>query len=197
MSYALILKNLRQLNNLKILFPDNLIYQQRYASNRSERENRSSPATSRPGSASSVNSQWPSASVSSENYLSRRQETWSGEIYSKRSGTPTWTELGSQLEPSNASWDRQSTSCYLQKRNSPNTSWSTEYKTKSGPTAWSDVAVGYQQQRRGSLQLWQFLVALLDDPANAPCIAWTGRGMEFKLIEPEEVSNNLKIFVLH
>lgn len=49
-----------------------------------------------------------------------------------------------------------------------------------------------QQQnsgRRGSLQLWQFLVALLDTPdASAGCIAWTGRGMEFKLIEPEEVA---------
>lgn len=43
-------------------------------------------------------------------------------------------------------------------------------------------------QRRGSLQLWQFLVALLDDPSNASFIAWTGRGLEFKLIEPEEVS---------
>ena len=42
-------------------------------------------------------------------------------------------------------------------------------------------------QRRGSLQLWQFLVTLLDDPANATFIAWTGRGLEFKLIEPEEV----------
>jgi hypothetical protein len=45
---------------------------------------------------------------------------------------------------------------------------------------------GYQQ-RRGSLQLWQFLVALLDDPSNSSCISWTGRGMEFKLVEPEEV----------
>ena len=42
-------------------------------------------------------------------------------------------------------------------------------------------------QRRGSLQLWQFLVALLDNPANTTFIAWTGRGLEFKLIEPEEV----------
>ncbi|KAL5286710.1 ETV4 family protein [Megaselia abdita] len=42
-------------------------------------------------------------------------------------------------------------------------------------------------QRRGSLQLWQFLVALLDEPSTN-CIAWTGRGMEFKLIEPEEVA---------
>ncbi|XP_078464786.1 LOW QUALITY PROTEIN: ETS translocation variant 5-like [Lampetra planeri] len=43
-------------------------------------------------------------------------------------------------------------------------------------------------QRRGSLQLWQFLVALLDDPANGHLITWTGRGMEFKLLEPEEVA---------
>ncbi|CAL9706397.1 unnamed protein product [Knipowitschia caucasica] len=47
---------------------------------------------------------------------------------------------------------------------------------------------GPSYQRRGSLQLWQFLVALLDDPGNAHFIAWTGRGMEFKLIEPEEVA---------
>ncbi|XP_075418002.1 ETS translocation variant 4 isoform X2 [Tenrec ecaudatus] len=47
---------------------------------------------------------------------------------------------------------------------------------------------GPPYQRRGALQLWQFLVALLDDPANAHFIAWTGRGMEFKLIEPEEVA---------
>ncbi|XP_041087412.1 ETS translocation variant 4-like isoform X3 [Polyodon spathula] len=47
---------------------------------------------------------------------------------------------------------------------------------------------GPPYQRRGSLQLWQFLVALLDDPGNARYIAWTGRGMEFKLIEPEEVA---------
>ncbi|NWW35530.1 ETV4 protein, partial [Panurus biarmicus] len=51
---------------------------------------------------------------------------------------------------------------------------------------------GYREgppyQRRGSLQLWQFLVALLDNPTNAHFIAWTGRGMEFKLIEPEEVA---------
>lgn len=58
-------------------------------------------------------------------------------------------------------------------------------------------AGGYREgppyQRRGSLQLWQFLVALLDDPTNSHFIAWTGRGMEFKLIEPEEVkpSNHL------
>lgn len=45
-----------------------------------------------------------------------------------------------------------------------------------------------QPQRRGALQLWQFLVTLLEDPNNASCIVWTGRGMEFKLVEPEEVS---------
>ncbi len=53
---------------------------------------------------------------------------------------------------------------------------------------------GPPYQRRGSLQLWQFLVTLLDDPANGHFIAWTGRGMEFKLIEPEEVSTNIQFF---
>lgn len=50
---------------------------------------------------------------------------------------------------------------------------------------------GPSYQRRGSLQLWQFLVALLDDPSNSHFIAWTGRGMEFKLIEPEEVRKSV------
>ena len=38
--------------------------------------------------------------------------------------------------------------------------------------------------------MWQFLIALLEDPSNCAAITWTGRGMEFKLIEPEEVSTN-------
>lgn len=58
-------------------------------------------------------------------------------------------------------------------------------KIKQEPSVFRD---GPPYQRRGSLQLWQFLVTLLDDPANGHFIAWTGRGMEFKLIEPEEVS---------
>uniref|UniRef100_A0A3Q2C6Z8 ETS variant transcription factor 5a n=1 Tax=Cyprinodon variegatus TaxID=28743 RepID=A0A3Q2C6Z8_CYPVA len=58
-------------------------------------------------------------------------------------------------------------------------------KIKQEPSAYRE---GPPYQRRGSLQLWQFLVTLLDDPANGHFIAWTGRGMEFKLIEPEEVA---------
>uniref|UniRef100_A0A8D0HLF1 ETS variant transcription factor 5 n=1 Tax=Sphenodon punctatus TaxID=8508 RepID=A0A8D0HLF1_SPHPU len=60
-----------------------------------------------------------------------------------------------------------------------------EGKVKQEPTLYRE---GPPYQRRGSLQLWQFLVTLLDDRANAHFIAWTGRGMEFKLIEPEEVA---------
>lgn len=78
-------------------------------------------------------------------------------------------------------------------------------KEKSECESWSVVAAGNQvaaaaaaaaaashqrstqTSRRGSLQLWQFLVSLLDDPNNASCIVWTGRGTEFKLVEPEEV----------
>ncbi|KAM4731358.1 ETS translocation variant 5a isoform 2-T3 [Anableps anableps] len=60
-----------------------------------------------------------------------------------------------------------------------------EGKIKQEPPAYRDSP---PYQRRGSLQLWQFLVTLLDDPANGHFIAWTGRGMEFKLIEPEEVA---------
>ncbi|KAA8579789.1 hypothetical protein FQN60_006882 [Etheostoma spectabile] len=47
---------------------------------------------------------------------------------------------------------------------------------------------GLPYQRRGSLQLWQFLLTLLDNTANGHLIVWTGRNMEFKLIDPEEVA---------
>ncbi|CAG9853785.1 unnamed protein product [Phyllotreta striolata] len=70
-----------------------------------------------------------------------------------------------------------------------------EYTEKLSPDKFKDTpdpkcsGVVNSTGRRGSLQLWQFLVALLDAPdASAGCIAWTGRGMEFKLIEPEEVA---------
>ncbi|XP_020288453.1 uncharacterized protein LOC109857019 [Pseudomyrmex gracilis] len=171
----------------------NLLYQQRqqqYGNVTRDHPRGSSPPSSRPASASSSTShQWQS-SFSSETFLPR-QENWNSEAYAKRSVTPTWTELGTQLDPRNSTWDRQN-GCY-QKKGSPISTWNSDHIGKrpssaTGMSAWSDVAVGYQQQRRGSLQLWQFLVALLDDPANAPCIAWTGRGMEFKLIEPEEVA---------
>ncbi|XP_076165934.1 ets96B [Ptiloglossa arizonensis] len=187
---------------------NNVVYQQQqqqqYASG-TRNTRGGSPSLSRPASASSAASQWqstPSASASASTSAStsasgssgdaffHRQENWTSEVYGKRSVTPTWTELGVQLDARNSSWERQS-NCY-QKKGSP-TSWNADYAGKrpssaTGVSPWSEMTVGYQQQRRGSLQLWQFLVTLLDDPANAPCIAWTGRGMEFKLIEPEEVA---------
>uniref|UniRef100_A0A1I8J8M7 ETS domain-containing protein n=1 Tax=Macrostomum lignano TaxID=282301 RepID=A0A1I8J8M7_9PLAT len=35
-----------------------------------------------------------------------------------------------------------------------------------------------------------FLVTLLDDPGSGGCICWTGKEMEFKLIEPEEAAGS-------
>ncbi|XP_071788836.1 ETS translocation variant 1-like [Asterias amurensis] len=61
-------------------------------------------------------------------------------------------------------------------------------KIPEGETKPEVFREGPPYQRRGSLQLWQFLVTLLEDPANGGFIAWTGRGLEFKLIEPEEVA---------
>nr|CDS31896.1 ets variant gene 4 [Hymenolepis microstoma] len=45
-----------------------------------------------------------------------------------------------------------------------------------------------QSQQKGSLQLWRFLVTMLDDPASQHLICWAGRKLEFKLNEPEEVA---------
>ncbi|XP_055847755.1 ETV5-related protein Ets96B, partial [Episyrphus balteatus] len=64
-----------------------------------------------------------------------------------------------------------------------------EIKFENLYTSCNPISGNTINQRRGSLQLWQFLVALLDEPStSSSCIAWTGRGMEFKLIEPEEVA---------
>ncbi|XP_050077938.1 DNA-binding protein D-ETS-6-like [Anopheles maculipalpis] len=40
----------------------------------------------------------------------------------------------------------------------------------------------------GQIQLWQFLLELLADSTNAPCISWEGTNGEFKLSDPDEVA---------
>jgi len=40
----------------------------------------------------------------------------------------------------------------------------------------------------GQIQLWQFLLELLSDSANAGCITWEGTNGEFKLVDPDEVA---------
>lgn len=56
---------------------------------------------------------------------------------------------------------------------------------------WNSIRDSQLYCRRGSIQLWQFLLALLEDGINGTIIIWTGKGLEFKLVEPEEV-NSLK-----
>lgn len=43
-------------------------------------------------------------------------------------------------------------------------------------------------QGSGQIQLWQFLLELLGDSANAACITWEGTNGEFKLTDPDEVA---------
>lgn len=43
-------------------------------------------------------------------------------------------------------------------------------------------------QGSGQIQLWQFLLELLNDSSNAACIAWEGANGEFKLTDPDEVA---------
>lgn len=53
---------------------------------------------------------------------------------------------------------------------------------------WNSIRDSQLYCRRGSIQLWQFLLALLEDGINGAIIIWTGKGLEFKLVEPEEVT---------
>ncbi|XP_024896259.1 ETS translocation variant 2 isoform X1 [Pteropus alecto] len=41
---------------------------------------------------------------------------------------------------------------------------------------------------RGPIQLWQFLLELLQDGASSSCIRWTGNSREFQLCDPKEVA---------
>ncbi|XP_055992556.1 ETS translocation variant 2 [Sorex fumeus] len=41
---------------------------------------------------------------------------------------------------------------------------------------------------RGPIQLWQFLLELLQDGARRSCIRWTGNSREFQLCDPKEVA---------
>ncbi|XP_023618103.1 ETS translocation variant 2 isoform X2 [Myotis lucifugus] len=41
---------------------------------------------------------------------------------------------------------------------------------------------------RGPIQLWQFLLELLQDEARSSCIRWTGNSLEFQLCDPKEVA---------
>jgi hypothetical protein len=54
---------------------------------------------------------------------------------------------------------------------------------------WNSIRDSQLYCRRGSIQLWQFLLALLEDGINGTIIIWTGKGLEFKLVEPEEVND--------
>ncbi|CAL4068352.1 unnamed protein product, partial [Meganyctiphanes norvegica] len=43
-------------------------------------------------------------------------------------------------------------------------------------------------QGSGQIQLWQFLLELLTEPANASVITWDGTTGEFKILDPDEVA---------
>ena len=47
---------------------------------------------------------------------------------------------------------------------------------------------GLVSQGSGQIQLWQFLLELLSDSANATIISWEGTTGEFKLTDPDEVA---------
>ena len=51
------------------------------------------------------------------------------------------------------------------------------------------LLAGYQGS--GPIQLWQFLLEMLTDRTAQHIITWTGDGWEFKLTDPDEVSNLL------
>ncbi|CAF0793046.1 unnamed protein product [Adineta steineri] len=63
-----------------------------------------------------------------------------------------------------------------------------EQHRNRGEHRWKSIRDSQLYCRRGSVQLWQFLLALLDDGLNGTIIIWTGKGLEFKLVEPEEVA---------
>ncbi|KAG8524355.1 ETS translocation variant 2 [Galemys pyrenaicus] len=75
------------------------------------------------------------------------------------------------------------------------TSWkeyqSSDLTTSSETSEQADRATlaGYaKSNHRGPIQLWQFLLELLQDGARSSCIRWTGNSREFQLCDPKEVA---------
>lgn len=50
------------------------------------------------------------------------------------------------------------------------------------------LCVKLSAQGSGQIQLWQFLLELLTDSANAAVITWEGTAGEFKILDPDEVA---------
>ena len=48
--------------------------------------------------------------------------------------------------------------------------------------------VDHVDELDGPVLLWQFLLRLLNDPIHSSVITWTGKYLEFKLLDPEEVA---------
>ncbi|XP_078737755.1 transcriptional regulator ERG homolog [Lampetra fluviatilis] len=70
---------------------------------------------------------------------------------------------------------------------------STEPKYEGGHqvrdgSGWGVGATHPHHKGSGQIQLWQFLLELLSDAANAHCITWEGARGEFKLTDPDEVA---------
>ncbi|XP_069324743.1 Friend leukemia integration 1 transcription factor isoform X3 [Eulemur rufifrons] len=59
------------------------------------------------------------------------------------------------------------------------------YNTTSHTDQSSRLSV---KEGSGQIQLWQFLLELLSDSANASCITWEGTNGEFKMTDPDEVA---------
>eukprot|EP00058_Branchiostoma_floridae_P027620 XP_002613111.1 hypothetical protein BRAFLDRAFT_120228 [Branchiostoma floridae] len=59
---------------------------------------------------------------------------------------------------------------------------------QAGVTSWSALPSSASDKGSGQIQLWQFLLELLSDAANANCITWEGTNGEFKMTDPDEVA---------
>ncbi|CAH8517877.1 unnamed protein product [Schistosoma turkestanicum] len=77
---------------------------------------------------------------------------------------------------------------WTEKSSIPFTNINNNENSSSGALMAAASAALANLHRRGSLQLWQFLIALLDDKDSQHLICWTGRTLEFKLNDPEEVA---------
>ncbi|KAM6946426.1 Friend leukemia integration 1 transcription factor isoform 1-T1 [Aplochiton taeniatus] len=125
------------------------------------------------------------------NYL---RESSSSLSYNAPSHTDQSPRLASKEDPSYDSVRR--------------TGWSNMHSGKGSPVVTQNVSKSTEQARpqpdpyqilgptssrlanpgSGQIQLWQFLLELLSDSANAGCITWEGTNGEFKMTDPDEVA---------
>ncbi|XP_078592535.1 transcriptional regulator Erg-like isoform X3 [Branchiostoma floridae x Branchiostoma japonicum] len=126
-----------------------------------------------------------SQAVHGTSRLQRPDPSYECLMRERQAGVTSWSAL-----PSSAS-DKGYNSSSLHSMNKPavDTNAHAQMRNMQDPyQLFGPISSRLCQSGSGQIQLWQFLLELLSDAANANCITWEGTNGEFKMTDPDEVA---------